>query len=126
MSKRYLFIQSIVITLMLLSCNKDDFTTSSTPVYFGDNNIVNLSSVEQETEIKASYPHWRIIDYEEDGTKIPCDSISGDWYKLIRNNGGESLYIRVNENKGGKRSLIIHIINGNYSTHVTLSQEGVI
>ena len=85
MSLRYLFIQAIIVTFIASGCSKDDFTTTSTPVYFGESNIVNLSSSEQETEVKASYPHWRIIDYKEDGTKIPCDTISGDWYKLIRN-----------------------------------------
>lgn len=124
MSLRYLFIQAIIVTFIASGCSKDDFTTTSTPVYFGESNIVNLSSSEQEIEVKASYPHWRIIDYKEDGTKIPRDTISGDWYKLIRNNNGESLYIKVNENRGEKRSLIIRIINGNYNTHVALSQDG--
>lgn len=125
MSKRYLIIQVIIATFSMFSCSKDDFTTSSTPVYFGENNIVNLSSNEQETEVTASWPYWQMaVDYNEDGLRIEGDTIVKDWYTLIKKDKGEVLYIKVGKNEGEKRSVVISIKNENYHTSVTVYQNG--
>lgn len=123
MNKRYLLI--VIISFMMFSCNKSDFTTTSEPVYFGNDNIVNLSSDKQEAEVKASSPHWQMAcGYDKNGSKIESDTIIGNWYTLIKKDQGESLLIKVENNNGEKRSLVVSIKKENFYTRVTINQEG--
>lgn len=119
-----LFLIVVTVSFVMLSCNKDGFTTSSHPVYFGDNNTVNLNSEQQDTVIKASYNNWNMAVEGEDKSKIEGDTIIGDWYTLIKRDNGEYLLIKVQSNRDVDRSLIISINNENFYTHVTLNQEG--
>lgn len=115
----------LIISFIICSCSKDGFTTTSTPVYFGEDNIINLNSNKQETEVKANHPYWQMSLGYNNGSEIKGDTINGEWFTLIKKNNGEALFIKVEKNGREKRSQTIYIQNENYYTRVYLNQEGI-
>lgn len=120
-----LFLITVTVSILVLSCNNEGFTTSSNPVSFGENNTINLSSGQQDTLVKASYHKWNMAVEGVDKNEIEGDTIIGDWYELIKQNNGEYLLIKVDNNNDVDRFLTISINNENFYTHITLHQEGI-
>jgi hypothetical protein len=87
--------------------------------------MVNLSSDKQIIDIKASETHWymRVKEVEESMNQ-QLDTIRGNWYTLIKKNGGEYLSVSVASNIGKERSLSIGIVCDNRFSQIMINQKG--
>lgn len=115
-----LFLAAIAFSAILCSCNKTEYAKA---VSFGQDSVV-FSSNKQELELKANVDGWYMEVIWQGDPIISGDTIIGDWYTLIQKNNGESLLIKVDENKGETRILGINFVNGNFFTDLLLTQKG--
>lgn len=115
-----LFLVAIAFSAILCSCNKTEYVKA---VSFGQDSVV-FSSNKQELELKANVDDWYMTVYTAGDSSMRGDTIIGDWYTLIQKNNGESLLIKVDENKGEKRGVCMGMQNGNFFTELLLIQKG--
>ena len=73
---------------MFCSCDKQDSSEGGSDIF--ESQMVNLSSDKQIIDIKASETHWymRVKEVEESMNQ-QLDTIRGNWYTLIKKNGGD-------------------------------------
>ena len=95
MIKRFLLI--LICVALFCSCDKQDSSEGGSDIF--ESQMVNLSSDKQIIDIKASETHWymRVKEVEESMNQ-QLDTIRGNWYTLIKKNGGEYLSVSVASN----------------------------
>ena len=119
MIKRFLLI--LICVALFCSCDKQDSSEGGSDIF--ESQMVNLSSDKQIIDIKASETHWymRVKEVEESMNQ-QLDTIRGNWYTLIKKNGGEYLSVSVASNIGKERSL--SIVCDNRFSQIMINQKG--
>lgn len=123
-SMKKLILLAMFSMCLLSSCDNEDFNVA-TPVYF-EKDRVQLDSCSQELTLKCNVGGWQMKIYDEnDSIVFSGDTITNDWYSLIKEEKGKQLRIKVEENREEDRSLNIHIQKENYFTQILISQKGI-
>lgn len=123
--KTNLYLLLFISLICLGSCDKEDSSEGGSDIF--KDQMLNLSSDKQAVDIKASETHWymRVKEVEESMNQ-QLDTIRGDWYTLIKKNGGEYLSVSVIPNEGKERSLFIGIVCDNRFSQIVINQKGLI
>lgn len=115
----------LTCAVMFSGCDKQDSSGKDSVVF--DSKIVDLSSDEQIIDIKARKTGWYMRDINvAESMDQRMDTIKGDWYTLMKKEGGEYLSVSVTSNEGEDRSIFIGISYDNVFSQIVVNQKGEI